>query len=68
MTPLAPVAQESKLWTVRQAADWLSVTELSLRSMLKRRQIPAEAILKLGRRVRFRSDALREWALCQRSA
>lgn len=68
MTPLASVAPESKLWNVKQAADWLAVSELSLRSMLKRRQIPAEAIIKLGRRVRFRSDALREWALCQRSA
>lgn len=56
------------LWTVKQAADWLSMTELSLRSMLKRRQIPASVILKFGRRVRFRSEMLREWALSQRSA
>jgi hypothetical protein len=56
------------LWTVRQASEWLSITELSLRTMLKRRQIPPDIILKLGRRVRFRSDLLREWALKQRSA
>jgi len=56
------------LWTVKQAADWLSMTELSLRSMLKRRQIPASVLLKFGRRVRFRSEMLREWALSQRSA
>jgi excisionase family DNA binding protein len=54
-----------RLWTIQQAAEWLSMTELSLRAMLKRRQIPASAILKFGRRVRFRSDLLREWALRQ---
>jgi len=67
MTPVAAVVQD-KLWTIPEAAEWLSVTELSLRAMLKRRQIPSTVILKLGRRVRFRSDALREWALCQRTA
>jgi excisionase family DNA binding protein len=56
------------LWNVRQACEWLSVSELSLRTMLKRRQIPPEIVLKLGRRVRFRSDLLREWALAQRCA
>ena len=59
---------ENPLWSVRQACLWLSMTELSLRTMLKRRQIPPEIILKLGRRVRFRSDLLRDWALRQRSA
>lgn len=53
------------LWTVRQASQWLSVTELSLRTMLKRRQIPKGVILKLGRRIRFRSDLLRTWVLEQ---
>ena len=56
------------LWTIRQACQWLSVTELSLRTMLKRRQIPPEIVLKLGRRVRFRSDLLRDWAIRQQSA
>ena len=56
------------LWNIRQACEWLSVTELSLRTMLKRREIPAEIIVKLGRRVRFRSDLLRDWVLKQRSA
>lgn len=64
--PAAPAPPP--LWTVKQAAEWLSMTELSLRSMLKRRQIPASVLLKFGRRVRFRSELLREWALSQRSA
>jgi excisionase family DNA binding protein len=56
------------LWTVRQASQWLSVTELSLRTMLKRREIPGALVLKIGRRVRFRSDLLRDWVLKQQSA
>jgi len=36
--------------------------------MLKRREIPTEIIIKLGRRVRFRSYLLRDWVLKQRSA
>jgi hypothetical protein len=56
------------LWNIRQACDWLSMTELSLRTMLKRREIPAEIVVKIGRRVRFRSDLLRDWVLKQRSA
>jgi excisionase family DNA binding protein len=62
------VPPPDKLWNIKQAADWLSMTEMSLRAMLKRRQIPASTILKFGRRVRFRSDLLREWALRQQSA
>jgi excisionase family DNA binding protein len=60
MTTLAP-AQPDKLWTVRQAADWLSLTEHALRTMLRRNQLPSEAILRIGRRIRFRSNALRAW-------
>ena len=67
MTHLMNTSKDG-LWSVRQACEWLSVTEHSLRTMLKRREIPPEIILKLGRRVRFRSDLLREWALAQRSA
>ena len=66
-TPIMPFPTDG-LWTVRQACEWLSMTEHSLRTMLKRREIPPEIILKLGRRVRFRSDLLRDWAIAQRSA
>jgi len=63
-TPIIPFPKDG-LWTVRQACEWLSVSELSLRTMLKRREIPLEIIVRLGRRVRFRSDLLRDWALQQ---
>ena len=49
------------LWTVRQASAWLAVSEHALRCMLRRNQIPTEAIFRIGRRVRFRSEALRLW-------
>ena len=68
MNTLTTPFPKDGLWNIRQACEWLSVTEHSLRTMLKRREIPAEIILKLGRRVRFRSDLLRAWALAQRSA
>ena len=68
MTPAPAAPVQDGLWNVKQACAWLSISELSLRTMMKRRQIPAEAILKLGRRVRFRSDLLREWALRHRSS
>ena len=68
MTPrLLPTGQE-RLWTVKEASEWLAVTEQALRSMLKRREVPREIVFKLGRRVRFRPDLLREWVLGRHSA
>jgi excisionase family DNA binding protein len=49
------------LWTIRQACAWLSLSEHALRTMLRRNQLPAEAVVRLGRRIRFKSTALRAW-------
>lgn len=49
------------LWTVRQAGAWLSLTEHALRTMLRRAQLPPEAVVRIGRRIRFRSSVLRAW-------
>jgi excisionase family DNA binding protein len=49
------------LWTIRQACAWLSLTEHALRTMLRRNQLPAEAVVRLGRRIRFKSAKLRDW-------
>jgi excisionase family DNA binding protein len=68
MNTLTATFPKDGLWNIRQTCEWLSVTELSLRTMLKRREIPAEIIVKIGRRVRFRSDLLKAWVLKQRSA
>ena len=59
-TPIIPFPQDG-LWTVRQASAWLAVSEHALRCMLRRNQLPQEAIVRIGRRVRFRSEALRLW-------
>lgn len=59
---------DDRLWTVRQASQWLSLTEHALRSMLRREQIPHEAIFRMGRRIRFRSNALRAWVRDRHSA
>ncbi len=53
--------EDDRLWTVKQASTWLSLTEHALRSMLRRDQLPREAIVRMGRRIRFRSNALRGW-------
>lgn len=55
------LAPADALWTVRQASAWLSLTEHALRTMLRRNQLPAEAIVRIGRRIRFRSAELRAW-------
>ncbi len=49
------------LWTVRQLSAWLSMTEHAVRCMLRRHQIPLEATVRIGRRVRFRPEAIRAW-------
>jgi predicted DNA-binding transcriptional regulator AlpA len=49
------------LWTVRQTSAWLSMSEQALRCMLRRNQIPNDVVVRIGRRVRFRSAALRAW-------
>ena len=54
------------LWTIRQASAWMSMSDRALRCMLHRRQVPDELIVRIGRRIRFRPDALRAWI--QRSA
>jgi excisionase family DNA binding protein len=62
-TESAPISTPvpDKLWTVKQAAEWLSLTEHALRTMLRRNQLPPDAIVRIGRRIRFRSDRLRTW-------
>ncbi len=57
-TAAAPV-----LWTVEDCAKWLSLTVMSFRCMLRRREIPAEAVVRIGRRVRLRADLLQAWVL-----
>ena len=49
------------LWNIRQASEWLSMSERALRCMLQRNQIPKAVIIRIGRRIRFRAAPLRAW-------
>jgi predicted DNA-binding transcriptional regulator AlpA len=49
------------LWNIRQASEWLSMSERALRCMLQRNQIPKDVIIRIGRRIRFRAAPLRAW-------
>lgn len=40
---------------------WLSMTQEALRCMLRRNQVPAGVIVRIGRRIRFKPAALRAW-------
>jgi hypothetical protein len=52
-----------ELWTVEEFANWMRITTMAARCMLRRRELPQEAILKIGRRVRLRVDILQEWVV-----
>jgi excisionase family DNA binding protein len=51
------------LWTVVEFAAWMRITTMAARCMLRRRELPAQAVIKIGRRVRLRADLVQEWVL-----
>jgi excisionase family DNA binding protein len=51
------------LWTVEEFARWMRITVMAARCMLRRRELPAAAVLKVGRRVRLRADLVQDWIL-----
>lgn len=59
---------ELQLWTIEDFARWIRVTPMAVRAILKRRQLPPEAVIKIGRRVRIRADLARNWVLTRQSA
>ena len=56
------------LWTVDEFAAWMRITPMAVRCMLRRREVPEKAIVRVGRRVRLRADILQEWILKGRVA
>jgi len=56
------------LWTLEDFAAWLRITVLAARAMLRRRELPAESVLKIGRRVRLRAEVIKAWVLKRRPA
>jgi len=54
-------AGECELWTVEEFANYLRVTVGAARAMIRRGQVPAEAVLRIGKRIRVRSAVIRGW-------
>jgi hypothetical protein len=54
-TPLEP------LWTLKDLAAFLNVTEGSARKIVSRGQLPSDAVLRIGSRIRIRPAAVRTW-------
>lgn len=51
------------LWTVEEFAGWMRITPMAARCMLRRRELPQAAVVRIGRRVRLRADLVQEWVL-----
>ena len=51
------------LWTVEDFAAWLRITPMAARAMLRRRELPPKAIIKIGRRIRLRAEVIKAWVL-----
>jgi len=51
------------LWTLEDFAAWLRITPMAARAMLRRRELPPESVVKIGRRVRLRAEIVKAWVL-----
>jgi len=47
---------------------WLRITVLAARAMLRRRELPPGAVIKVGRRVRLRTELVKAWVLKRKPA
>ena len=47
-----------KLWTAEELAEYLNFSKAAIYAMVYRKEIP---FLKIGRRVRFRHEAVERW-------
>ena len=52
---------EKRLITVKELADYISSTKGSIYQMLFRHEIPEQAVVKLGRAVRFDLKEIDKW-------
>ena len=53
--------QPDPLWTLKDLAAFLSVTEASARKIISRGQLPPGAVIRVGSRIRLRAAVLKEW-------
>ena len=51
------------LWTIEDFAEWLRITPMAARAMIRRRELPPKSIVKIGRRVRLRAEMIKAWVL-----
>lgn len=60
--PLA-LAGESRegLWDTSELARFMKVSDLAIRAMRKRGEIPENCVRKIGRRIRFLPWEIRKW-------
>lgn len=65
---MATETKPLELWTVEEFAAWMRITPMAARCMLRRRELPQAAVIKIGRRVRLRVDILQEWVVKGRVA
>lgn len=55
--------KDLQMLTVEEFASWLRITPMAARCMIRRRELPAGAVLKIGRRVRLHAGILQAWVL-----
>lgn len=63
---MVPIPDE--LWTIRDFAEWFKVSIPAVRGILRRRELPPEAVIKVGRRVRLKAELVKQWVLRRQSA
>ncbi len=66
--PTTSLAIAAPLLDTAGLARYLSLSISAIRADLKRGKIPAKAIIKLGRRLRFDPEAIRTWLETLRKA
>ena len=47
--------------TIEEFADWIRITPMAARTMIRRDEVLTKAVVKFGRRVRIRIALVREW-------
>ena len=51
-------AEQPGLWTSRETAEWLAVTERMIRRLVQERRIP---FVRVGKFIRFRPEDVERW-------
>lgn len=52
---------QNKLLSIKEAADFLKTKESTVRTWIRRGQIPSELVFRCGNAVRIRCERLEKW-------